>query len=119
MDAKTLAIILIPSTLSILLAAANMIFNYFRDKKKREDKVWDTAEQITLAFLQKQQYGLMEEETVDEAIVFFDRTHRLLGKVDDGSLAELVKAMESHKSRIESGTILPDDHPASPPSLSN
>ena len=110
MDTKSLVLVLVPSFLSILLAASNIAFYYFRDKKRREERVWDTAERITLAAHAKGGENNNDRHTADDLVVFFNRVYLLLWEVEDGSFVELQESSELYQAELEPKLLLPLRH---------
>ena len=48
-DTKTVIIVLIPSILSSLVAIASLIINFLRERRRKDDRIWELAKELTLS----------------------------------------------------------------------
>ena len=101
MDTQTLLVILIPSVLSILVTASNLVFNYLKEARRKQDKVWDLAAAIALKALEKSHNEFLELDSSIDIAKYLHQTLALLNGLDTEDYAAFASTFGKHSQSTE------------------
>jgi len=96
MDTKTLILALVPSIVAII----SIVVGYFKDKNRKKDIAWETAEKIILHNEELERLDChIDGRDIEDVVKTFDYLYECLKKVRTGEFKKYAKTREEERMK--------------------